>query len=260
MGEREGDCGKRQGFEASEQAVLPTWKTTCGEPTQVDRENQNQHHREPEIRDRDAKLCGPHDADIAKTTTSRGCIDARWKSDQGGERERVYRQRQRYPKPILHHIRNGRSIGIGRAKIALKHPESPRQIALQLALVQAKFLAQSIQRVFLCIDAKHKGRRITRRDLNHQKNDEAGDDQADRKRQQAFERVAQHFSTLGERGRRVQRACRGVTTLYVVGHVASPAFYRLRNLSWFVLWPCASLARSACVDGDGPCPRVELAA
>ena len=86
---RERNRRKQQRTDAGNDALTPSREATGREPLQLHREQQDEQDGEPEIWNRDAKLCHGHHTDVTDLVVIGGGIDS------GGKRQH-HRQKHRH--------------------------------------------------------------------------------------------------------------------------------------------------------------------
>ena len=173
-------------------APIPANKATGGKPAQIDRKDQHEDHREPEIRHRNTQLRGSHDTDIACFAAPRRRVDTRRKRDQRRQPKSIERQRQGYPKSRGNHVGDRGAVGVGGAEIPLQQPTDPRKIACRFRYIEPKLTAQRGKGFRLCVHPQHKGGRITGGNFDNGKDHQRCNSQADTKREQTFEQIPDH--------------------------------------------------------------------
>ena len=116
-------CGKASAIAGNVSALIAGQKPASHpgkaagrEPAQIDREDQHQDHREPEIGDRHAKLGGAHDRQVGGRVSAGGGQNSGRKSNQGRKRQRIKRQRQGNHHPLGDQFGHRDPVGVGKCR------------------------------------------------------------------------------------------------------------------------------------------------
>src|SRR6185437_7391607 len=193
QGQRDGGQGK--GAQAEPEALVPAGKAAGGEPAQAHRKNEDEQHREPEVRHGDAELGDAGDDQVGLRIAAGGGEDAGGEGDEHGQKEREQRQRQRDAVALQYDGAHRRAVAIADAEIAMQHAEHPGDVAGPGGGIQAELLAQRGKRIGAGIEAKHELRRIAGHHLEHEEDDDARNDQAEDQRGKAAEEVGRHSAS-----------------------------------------------------------------
>ncbi len=174
-----GDDGQDHRGEIS-QGIIKKWNVTgCRHPAQLDGEQNNQHHAEPEMGNRHAAQ-GKQSARIIGQAARTHCgQDSGRNGDQGRDDKGAERQFDRGGQPLHDQLGNRGMVDERVAQIAVQDSGQPIEVLNREGLVQTQFSPESghcFRGGFL---AENDGCRITGEHV-HQGEDHEGDEENDR--------------------------------------------------------------------------------
>ena len=227
------------------QRMIPAREAARRQPAQVHRKDQDQQHREPEVRQRDADLRPGHQRRVGDPAVTGGRQGSDGKGDRHRQCQRHQRQGQRDLHPFQDHAAHRRLVGQALAQVAGQDAAQPARVAQRPGQVQAHLLAQRGQGVGLRAGAQHEAGRIPRHQRHHAENRRRGHSKAEAQHDQAADQIAAHGGRLDVRPCRVKRAAvfQGSSSLPISGR-SSPGSTLWRSI---MRWTCG---------GSGPrCSR-----
>ena len=192
LGQGKRDRRQQQCLQRRPCAGAPAGKAAGRHQPEPDREEVDEHQREPEVRDGDAELRRSHGYGIAGPALSARRKQADRDGDGGGKRKRHQRQRQRYDQPLAHQIDDGYGVGVGAAEIQCHQTADPMQVAQDEGGIEPHLVAQQRDLVGAGVHAEHQPGRITRQHLQNGKHHHRSHHQGDGRDDKALQEVGGH--------------------------------------------------------------------
>ena len=192
------DRGQHDVLEPLPRIILELHPADGGEPPEVDGEDRDQHHRQPEVRDRDAHARRADPDLVPDASGFGGGQDAERHTEQDADHDRAQREAQR-DRELVGDLRAHRlSVDLRVAEIELDGVLQPAPVLRDQWVVEAELLADTLDllraRVHTTGDRR---RRVTRQEVREREHRERHHQQERDQREQPPDDQAEHTVTRG---------------------------------------------------------------